>query len=201
MERVLGGLSCGTGRHKSSKFQPSIATFYIKHTDHQAFCQPTLDMNHFLPDQVQVLSQKMLTALEWSETFERISNDFMPLWLPVTDNDDKNPELEPEDLALKTLGILSPTQDNQAIFGFQPTLSFDSMDSSQLVNRLDEGLDLQWRSEVTPLEFLKYVDTINKRVTKFKDAWSKPFQDIESSYRLLVSDIKLMSGGTTFPSG
>lgn len=46
---------------------------------------------------------------------------------------------------------------------------------------------------MSPTKLLKYVDSTNKQVVKFKEAWSKPFCDIESSYKLLVSDVKTMN--------
>jgi hypothetical protein len=54
----------------------------------------------------------------------------------------------------------------------------------------DEESPLGWWNQVSPSEFLKYVDLLNKCVMKFKEAWSKPFREIESSYKLLVMGLK-----------
>jgi hypothetical protein len=68
-------------------------------------------------------------------------------------------------------------------------LSFDSADSS-LLGQLNKKED--WRETVNPIELLQYVDTLGKRLKQVKTAWSKLFRDIESSYRLLVADMKVI---------
>lgn len=54
-----------------------------------------------------------------------------------------------------------------------------SSDSTQLSTGRSDDND--WRLQVTPTEFLPYVETVKNRLSRFKSALSKPFRDIEAS--------------------
>lgn len=174
--------------------------FYVKHNEIQAYCHPAIDIKYFNEHQKEALAIKVLSLNEWMEVFEAIDSGSIPDWLSVGDKDISaliiDDQTEPTtNLAFKPLGILSPTKGDATMFDFQPTLSFDSTDSS-VIGRLAESED-NWRSLVSPTQLLQYIDTINKRVKQIKMAWSKPFRDIESSYKLLVADLQVLNDNIT----
>lgn len=125
-EQLPGALSCGTGKHETSKCKALSNAF-------------TLDMSLFNQEQVEVMNQKMLTTLEWSEVFECITIKAFPEWIPAgTIQEDEPFRVSSMDDQLmvpsyKPLGIPPPTHGDVVVFDFHPTLSFDSADSSIIV--------------------------------------------------------------------
>jgi hypothetical protein len=199
-ERLPGANSCGTGKHETSKYRQVFEdAFYVKHNEIQAYCQPVLHAKFLHEDQVEILMLKTLTLNDWGEVFEGISLGNLPDWLPKYDHEmtmsmvqnDVDHLSQASDLALKTLGILSPTKGEALDFNFQLSLSFDSTDSSILAKVSEE--ESEWRASVAPEELLKYVDLIHKRLKEVKRAWTKPFHEVESSYKLLVADLKTIN--------
>lgn len=84
-----------------------------------------------------------------------------------------------KDLALEKLSILSPTKDeiNRGIFSSRSTLSFESMRSELSLEAKND-----WKAQVNPSELVDYVVKVNKKLTKIKDSWSKPFLDIDARF-------------------
>jgi hypothetical protein len=188
-----GSNSCGTGRHGSSKFSIAMNCFYIKHSDSQVHCQPVLDGSSLTLLQVEAVLDKTLSASEWSSAFTSILEGVYPDWWPSDVIDEEISTLvHQNNFTLEKLSILSPTRagDNPSVFDFHPSLSFDSSESS------DNPSNLGSRSLVTPTELLVYIESMNRKFHKIRESWSKPFMDIESSYRLLVSDLQTLSDNT-----
>jgi hypothetical protein len=111
----------------------------------------------------------------------------------VASTDELLNEEEGKDFTFHKLSILSPTRGDpdQGMFFSNPTLSFDSSDS----NASHEGSQ-NWWDRVDPVELLVYADRLNKKITKIKEVWSKPFIDIESGFHLLAEDMRIMDANT-----
>jgi hypothetical protein len=93
-------------------------------------------------------------------------------------------------LSFQQLSILSPTAGTGNLFDYQPTLSFDSTDSS-IIETMGTQADL-WCTQVIPPELPSHVDQISGNFKKIKMAWSKPFCDIEAGNKLAVADLHTM---------
>ncbi len=107
--------------------------FYVKHNKVQSYCQPVLDRNILKDYQREALSQKILSLTEWIEVFVGIDSGSISDWLIVIAKDttmliEEDTSEEIKILSFKSLGILSPTKRDAAIFDFQTSLSFDSTD-------------------------------------------------------------------------
>ena len=174
------------GRHGSAKHPVTWDSLFVKFTETQAYITPVLEVGDFSLEQVEALLAKSFTLAEWAQLFQELENQEFPEWFPK--NNPQLNELEIPALGLRSLGILSPTRDDEGAFSFQQAMSFDSSDSTQLV-LADTGHET-WRTEVVPTELLTYVETLNTRLGRFKSTVSKPFRDIEASHRLLVADLK-----------
>lgn len=166
------------------KFPVTGNTLYVKFTDTQIYTQPVLDAEVLSEEQIEVLLTKNFMLSEWSQLFQDIEDQTFPDWLPQAVPPAKAASaIEP---MLRPLSILSPTHDEASHFVFQQVMSFDSSDSTMLM--LPENKT--WCSEVVPTEFLTYIESVNSKLSRFKSTLAKPFRDIESSYRLLVADLK-----------
>jgi hypothetical protein len=163
---LLGTSSCGTGRHETLKYNSLPDTFYVKYNDIQAYFQPSLDASLLNHEQKEVLSQKILTIGEWFEVFQNISSETPPSWFPPLTVQPPQAPTNPGDCSalplLKSLGILSPTKGDGAVFDFQPSLSFDSLDSSAICTPENEETSCSWRDQVLPLALLCYVDGLGQ---------------------------------------
>jgi hypothetical protein len=149
-----------------------------------------LEADQFAEEQVEALLSRSFTISEWAQIFQDIENDAIPDWFPkAIDVPNSNMIMG---LSLRPLSILSPTHGNADSFTFQQVMSFDSSDSTQLT--MKEPGSENWRVEVAPTELMSYVESLNKRLARFKATLSKPFREIETSYRLLVADLKTVHG-------
>ena len=127
--------------------------------------------------------------VEWTTIFEKISVGDNPEWFPTC------PQIHSDtvnSLSFQQLSILSPTAGTGNLFDYQPTLSFDSTDSS-IIERMGAQADL-WCTQVTPPppELPSHVNQISGNLKKIKMAWSKPFRNIEARYKLVVADLHTM---------
>jgi hypothetical protein len=183
-DKIPGSTSCGTGRHGLMKFPVTGNALYVKFTDTQIYTQPVLDAEVLSEEQIEVLLTKNFTLSEWSQLFQDIEDQTFPDWLSQAVPPAKAASaIEP---MLRPLSILSPTHDEASHCVFQQVMSFDSSDSTMLM--LPENKT--WRAEVVPTDCLTYVESVNSKLSRFKSTLAKPFRDIESSYRLLVADLK-----------
>jgi hypothetical protein len=183
-ERLLGSLSCGTVKHEASKFDALPDCCYVKVNEIQAHCSPSLSVAGFTSSQVLALSERSYTISEWGAVFDSIVAGNLPDWFP------HEPQEETERaLILQPLSILSPTARPANLFDLQPTLSFDSTDSS--VMNVDSRT--QWRTQVMPPELLSHLDQVASNLKKIKSAWSKPFCNVEAGYKLVVADLCTMN--------
>jgi hypothetical protein len=193
-ERLPGSLSCGTTRHETSKFEASYGHGYVKFNEIQAHCSPSLNIEDFSDDQVEVLGNQSFTLPEWTIVFDQISGGINPDWLPTLAPSPPLAAIAESEAApnatFQQLSILSPTAGQGNLFDFRPSLSFDSSDSSLIEAEEATGDRLQWRTQVLPQELLSHVDQISTNLKKIKMAWSRPFHDIEAGYRLVVADLK-----------
>jgi len=127
---------------------------------------------------------------EWGAVFADLTSRNFPEWFPMTP-DAASLQVDTTRLALQPLSILSPTTGAENLFDFQPSLSFDSSDSSVLSP--DAENRRLWRTQVVPPELLSHVDFIATNLKKIKAAWSKPFRDAETGYKLVVADLRTMN--------
>jgi hypothetical protein len=187
-ERLAGSNSCGTVKHETSKFEASPNCCFVKFNEIQAHSSPTLSVEGFTSEQVQSLGDRMLTITDWTSIFDEIASGSLPNWFPQapwpTHHDNQNHSI------LQPLSIMSPTGGPARLFDFHPTLSFDSSDSS-IIDKAGTEL-LPWRAHVVPPELLAHIDHVSPNVKKIKSAWSKPFCDIEASYKLVVANLCTM---------
>jgi len=185
-DKLLGASSCGTGRHGTAKHPVSWNALYVRFTDTQAYASPFLEVSSYSEEQIKSLLAKSYTISEWAALFQELENELIPDWFPKVTS---LPIREfNQVLGLRPLSLLSPTHAGAENFNFQQIMSFDSSDSTQLVAS-DSGVT-NWRKDVAPTEFLTYVEALDGRLSRFKTTISKPFCDIEASYRLLVADLK-----------
>jgi len=183
-DRLPGSLSCGTIKHETSKFDALPDCCYVKVNEIQAHCSPRLSVAGFTSSQVLALSERSYTISEWGAVFDSIVAGNLPDWFP------HEPQEETERaLILQPLSILSPTARPANLFDLQPTLSFDSTDSS--VMNVDPRT--QWRTQVMPPELLSHLDQVASNLKKIKSAWSKQFCDVEAGYKLVVADLCTMN--------
>jgi len=191
-DRLLGVSSCGTSRHEVSKFDGLFGHCYVKYNEIQAHCSPCLDVESFSSKQLDSLAARSHALPEWINIFGSIAAGNFPEWLPKELIVDTRGDVEPVP-TFQQLSILSPTAGPAALFDYQPTLSFDSVDSSVIVENSGQASStLPWREHVVPPELLAQVDKIAGGLKKVKLAWPKPFRDIEAGYKLVVADLCTM---------
>jgi hypothetical protein len=71
-------------------------------------------------------------------------------------------------------------------FFSNPVLSFDSSDCAASSDTSN------WREQINPVELLLCIDKLIMILMKIKEAWSKPFIDIDSGFCLITEDLKVM---------
>jgi hypothetical protein len=187
-----GASSCGTSRHEVPKFDGLFGHCYVKYNEIQAHCSPCLDAETFSSKQLDSLAARWYTLTEWVNIFGSIAAGDFPEWLPKELIVDTQGDAEPFP-TFQQLSILSPTAGLAMLFDYKPSLSFDSVDSSVLVESGDQAPStLPWRNQVVPPELLSHDDKIAGGPKKVKLAWLKPLQDIEAGYKLVVADLCTM---------
>jgi hypothetical protein len=157
-ERLSGSLSCGTAKHKTSKFTVLPNHCYIKFNEIQTYCSPALYVEGYTPSQIQALSSRSYTMNEWGAVFADLTSRNFPEWFPMTPVA-ASLQVDTTRLALQPLSILSPTAGAGNLFDFQPLLSFDSSNSSVLSP--DAENRRLWRTQVVPPELLSHVDFLH----------------------------------------
>ena len=152
-ERLSGSGSCGFSKHETSKFDALPNTCYVKFNEIQAHCTPTLAIETLSEIQVRALSERVFTVSEWGTLFHEIATGSLPDWVP---QDQLAVQTQDGGLTVQPFGILSPTAGPGTLFDFQPTLSFDSSDSS-IIDKNTTDLQL-WKAKVVPPELIDHVD-------------------------------------------
>jgi len=143
------------------------------------------------PAQVESLAERSFAAAEWSNIFDDISAGAPPEWFPQPYAAAQSQSTS-DGATFQQLSILSPTAGPTKLFDFQPALSFDSADSSISNVASDPAARNVWRSQVAPPELLMHIDQVALGLKKVKQAWSKPFRDIEAGYKLVIADLCVM---------
>ena len=185
--------SCDTVRHAHSKVKVLSKQGYLKSSDQVALLHNALDCSSFSEEQVAVIQAQALTVSDWEQILQDFQKGSYPAWFIVDEALKYNPA------SLTTPGV--PTATPRTIkpelvsprlvdgpggfFSQIPTLSFDSVESQS-------SADSDVASQTDKNLLLRTLKTYDSRFQKIKDAWGKPFLDIEANMLLLLKDIKVM---------
>ena len=190
--RVGSAISCGTTKHEGTKFRVPSATGFIRCSDSQILCEPTLNVSEFDVSQLKDLKALRLGTSDWMAFFASA--------VKVQESPKDSKMKEPESSTGKDPGVSSELQSprlsdrNTGIFALVPSLSFDSVDSAATASSHDiRALE----ENKTVLQRLKSVEAKLKTI---KQAWSKPFMEIDACYLSVVNDLKLLGKRTTWMS-
>lgn len=180
--------ACGVLKHGSAKFKVDNHKAYIKVSDAVAFCNPTLETSKYSEAELNVIFSTSLTGAEWESSFKLLDMGQKPQYFEMDRiENDKNSKSLSVEVDLSELVSPSHASENAGIFAILPSLSYDSVFS--------EASDLQ--GSIAETDFMqRRIKSLEHRFKKIKEAWTKPFADVEASYLGLVADIKLLDAQT-----
>jgi hypothetical protein len=177
-----GKAHCGILRH-ASKFSACTNTAYIRTSENQVLCQPTMDLEVFSTPQREAFLSTIRPAAEWERVFSSIHTGDFPEWLALESNKASLPDDDDGPLQL-----LSPvtTKTKHGCFVIFPTFSFDSTSS-------EEGQ----KGELGHLTAEERLVKVESRLSILKTKLTSPFVDIDAAYAVLSSDIVKLHGKVT----
>lgn len=179
-------------RHGTQKFKVSTDLAYIKASDSQAHCKPTFAFKTLAEAEQDILLSTSLGGNDWEKVFTLMASGRKPEWLIPMPNDMGSANRELAD-PFDKLVLESPKASDAkgGVFAVFPSLSFESnssLSSDKENALLPMGNDSDLATRVRRIE---------TKLVKIKNAWPKPFADLEASYLGVVSDIKTLRTLTT----
>lgn len=185
--------SCPVIAHKT-KFTPKALHGYLQETDSRAFVDPSFNLTNLSSAQRLRLHGVSLSFQDWAELFTNLAANNPPKWLSFQDpSSPKNPTMvtttftsPPHDEILSPLAQVT----QGSLLASVPTLSFDdSVDAiADDFNELDE-LSLS--------HVVHFIKKFRNHFSSLKQKWNKAFLEIDSSYGLLVHDLRELQTTTS----
>ncbi len=165
---------------------PDACTFGNQIRKH---CFPAYEVSALNEVQIQGILHQMLTLAEWDSLFAGLKEGIVPQWLLYKENVPLVPHQAltlgaPKNIEKQVASDTSFSDKAGLIFTI-PALSFD-------IEELQE-MDEDTKTSFMPCGYLHdSLRTYNRRFTMLKDCWTKAFQEIESNYLVMASDIKAL---------
>jgi len=180
--------SCGILKHGSHKFHVSVDQAFIKFNEGQAFCSPSFHLKFLTENEKDILLSSSATASVWETTLAALSRNERPEWLQLPDH--PVPTKLTQELKLSPLASPKASDDHGGIFAVIPALSFDS-EASTAMGSATDLLCLNLEGDLG-----QRVQRIETKLIKIKQAWPKPFADLEVSFLGVISEIKTLESRT-----
>jgi hypothetical protein len=172
---------------------------YVRESEARAFISPAYDISSLQGYQVQELLLHSMTMTEWTALFSSIKEDSLPSWLIQASNEDEKENISSSvhnsvtlmtPKSIENLGASSTNSSKKAgLILTIPMLSFDFDEAVEIEEQVGGG-------HMSTSYLHNIISTYNKRFFSLKNKWTAAFQEIESNYLIMVSDIKNLEVAT-----
>lgn len=180
--------SCGILKHGTHKFNVLVDLAFVKFNEAQAFCSPSFEFKSLTETEQDILLSSSATASVWESTLAALSKNERPEWLQLPER--PATAEPPQDLEITPLESPRASDNNGGVFAVVPALSFDS-EASTVMGSVDALLDPNPEGSLS-----RQVQRIETKLVKIKQAWPKPFADLEASFLGVIADIKMLESRT-----